>query len=62
LARRTGFALGPRPLVCDVYLANLSRWWKMRDYLESSHPSFAAMMRRVDKLPEVAPVWKRHWS
>jgi len=57
-----GFLLGPRPFVCDVYLANLSRWWKMRDYLESSHPSFAAMMRRVDKLPEVAPVWKRHWS
>ena len=58
----SGFLLGPRPFVCDVYLANLSRWWKMRDYLESSHPSFAAMMRRVDKLPEVAPVWKRHWS
>ena len=49
-------------MVCDVYLANLSRWWKMRDYLKASHPAFAAMMQRVDKLPEVAPVWKRHWS
>jgi hypothetical protein len=34
----------------------------MRDYLKDAHPKFAAMMQRVDKLPEVAPVWKRHWS
>jgi len=60
--QKSGFLLGPRPYVCDVYLANLSRWWKMRDYLEDAHPKFAAMMRRVDKLPEVAPVWKRHWT
>lgn len=59
---KAGFMLGPRPLVCDVYLANLSRWWKMRDYLKANHPNFAALMQRVDKLPLVAPVWKRHWS
>ena len=57
-----GFLLGERPYVCDVYLANLSRWWKMRDYLKQAHPSFAAMMQRVDALPEVAPVFERHWS
>ena len=51
----------PGPFVCDVYLANLSRWWKMREYLKDSHPTFAAMMQRVDRLPVVAPVWKRHW-
>jgi GST-like protein len=60
--QKSGFLLGPQPYVCDVYLANLSRWWKMRDYLQDTHPKFAAMMRRVDKLPEVAPVWKRHWT
>lgn len=60
--QKKGFLLGTRPQVCDVYLANLSRWWKMRDYLKASHPSFAAMMQRVDRLPEVAPVWKRHWA
>jgi len=60
--QKTGFLLGERPFVCDVYLANLSRWWKMRDYLASAHPSFAAMMNRVDALPVVAPVWGRHWS
>jgi GST-like protein len=60
--QKSGFLLGPRPYVCDVYLANLSRWWKMRDYLQDAHPKFAAMIRRVDKLPEVAPVWKRHWT
>ena len=53
---------GPRPFVCDLYLANLSRWWKMRDYLKEDQPSFAAMMQRVDELPVVAPIWKRHWS
>jgi GST-like protein len=60
--RKTGFMLGRRPHVCDIYLANLSRWWKMRDYLKDKHPSFAAMMGRVDRLPLVAPIWKRHWS
>lgn len=59
---RTGFMLGARPRVCDVYLANLSRWWKMRDYLNTTHPTFAAMMHRVDRLPLVAPIWKLHWS
>jgi GST-like protein len=60
--QKSGFLLGPRPFVCDVYLANLSRWWKMREHLKEIHPAFAAMMQRVDKLPVVAPIWKRHWT
>ena len=60
--QQAGFLLGAQPFVCDVYLANLSRWWKMRDYLQEAHPSFAALMRRVDELPEVAPIWSRHWT
>jgi GST-like protein len=60
--QRSGFLLGPRPFVCDIYLANLSRWWLMRDHLKAAHAPFAAMMRRVDTLPEVKPVWRRHWS
>jgi GST-like protein len=60
--QKAGFMLGKRPFVCDVYLANLSRWWKMRDHLHAAYPSFAAMMDRVDALPVVAPVWRRHWS
>lgn len=60
--QKRGFLLGERPQVCDIYLANLSRWWKMRDYLKDAHPHFAALMQRVDRLPEVAPVWKRHWA
>jgi len=50
------------PCVCDVYFANLSKWWKMRDYLRERHPAFCDMMERVDALPQVAPIWKRHWS
>jgi GST-like protein len=60
--QKKGFLLGERPQACDIYLANLSRWWKMRDYLKNEHPAFFALMQRVDRLPEVAPVWKRHWG
>jgi GST-like protein len=60
--QKKGFLLGERPYACDIYLANLSRWWKMRDYLRQAHPSFAALMQRVEKLPEVAPVFERHWA
>ncbi|MGE5160302.1 MAG: glutathione S-transferase family protein [Rhodospirillaceae bacterium] len=56
------FFLGDRPYVCDVYLANLSRWWKMREQLRARHPAFCDAMERVDSLPEVASVWQRHWS
>lgn len=56
------FFLGDRPYVCDLYLANLSKWWKMRAYLRSNHPALCDMMERIDALPEVVPVWQRHWS
>ena len=35
------FFLGERPYVCDVYFANLSKWWKMREYLRARHPASA---------------------
>ena len=60
--KSTEFFLGERPYVCDIYLANLSKWWKMRDHLRTGHPRFCELMERVDALPEVAPVWQRHWS
>ena len=56
------FFLGDRPYVCDVYFANLSKWWKMREHLRARHPASCDAMERVDALPEVAPVWQRHWS
>ena len=56
------FFLGDRPFVCDLYFANLSKWWKMREHLRARRPGFCDAMERVDALPEVAPVWKRHWS
>ena len=58
----TAFFLGERPYVCDIYLANLSKWWKMRDHLRGKHPAFCDLMEKIDALPEVAPVWHRHWS
>lgn len=59
-AKRSG-AASVEVMLRALGLANLSRWWKMREYLKDSHPTFAAMMQRVDRLPVVAPVWKRHW-
>ena len=56
------FFLGDRPYVCDVYFANLSRWWKMRDWLREHEPRWHALMERVDAMPEVSPVFERHWS
>jgi len=56
------FFLGGRPFVCDIYFANLSRWRKMREHLRTRYPAFCDAMERVDSLPEVAPVWQRHWS
>ena len=58
----TPFFLGSRPYVCDIYLANLSKWWKMRDYLRTKQPALCNLMERIDALPEVVPVWQRHWS
>jgi hypothetical protein len=34
----------------------------MRDYLRARQPAFCDVMERVDALPEVAPVWARHWQ
>jgi GST-like protein len=58
----TPFFLGEQPRVCDVYLANLSQWWRMRDYLRVAQPTFSQLLERIDTLPEVAPVWARHWD
>jgi GST-like protein len=60
--RGTPFLLGERPLVGDVYLANLSKWWRMRDHLRVTQPAFCDLLERIDALPEVAPVWARHWE
>lgn len=53
------FFLGEQPYLVDVYLAMMSRWWKMREHLASAQPAFNALMQRVDALPEVAPIWAR---
>ncbi len=56
------FFLGDEPFIVDVYLAQMSRWWRMREHLAQSQPAFSGMMDRVDRLPEVAPIWVRHWG
>jgi len=56
------YFLGDEPYIVDVYLAQMSRWWKMREYLAQAQPALADLMQRIDRLPEVAPVWARHWD
>jgi GST-like protein len=58
--RGTPFLLGARPRIADVYVANISRWWGARQFLEENRPEFHALLRRIEALPEVAPVWHRH--
>jgi GST-like protein len=58
--RGTPFLLGERPRIADVYIANISRWWGARKFLEEKRPEFNALLRRIESLPEVAPVWQRH--
>jgi GST-like protein len=58
----TPFFLGDEPFIVDVYLAQMSRWWRMRDHLRQAQPALAELMQRVDRLPEVAPIWARHWD
>lgn len=58
----TPFFLGDEPLLIDVYLAQMSRWWRMRDHLQQAQPAFCALMQRVDQLPDIAPIWARHWD
>jgi GST-like protein len=56
----TPFVLGEQPRIADVYIANISRWWGAREFLAEHRPEFYALLRRIEALPEVAPVWKRH--
>jgi GST-like protein len=58
--RGTPFLLGERPRIADVYIANISRWWGARKLLAEQRPDFHALLRRVEALPDVAPVWSRH--
>jgi GST-like protein len=58
--RGTPFLLGERPRIADVYIANISRWWGARKFLEDNRADFHALLRRIESLPEVAPVWQRH--
>lgn len=58
----TPFLLGDEPFIVDVYLAQMSRWWKMREHLAQAQPALAALMQRVDALPDVAAIWVRHWG
>jgi GST-like protein len=58
--RGTPFLLGERPRIADVCIANISRWWGARKFLEDNRADFHALLRRIESLPEVAPVWQRH--
>ncbi len=56
------YFLGEEPYIVDVYLAHLSRWWKMREQIAQAQPRFHGLLARIDALPEVAPIWSRHWD
>ncbi|MGZ9114852.1 MAG: glutathione S-transferase family protein [Brevundimonas sp.] len=51
------FLLGPEPTVLDLYVAVASRWTPHRKRFHEVAPRMGAVMRRVDRLPELEAFW-----
>ncbi|RZJ44773.1 MAG: glutathione S-transferase family protein, partial [Brevundimonas sp.] len=49
--------LGDELTVLDLYVAVVSRWTPRRERFEAVAPKMAAVMKRVDALPELQAFW-----
>jgi GST-like protein len=45
-----------------VLASVVSRWSGTRAHLQSSRPAFLALLERIDRHPQVASVFARHWN
>jgi GST-like protein len=52
--------LGARFSALDVYAGVMTRWRPKRGWFEVETPKLAAIVRAVDTLPKLAPVWARN--
>lgn len=55
------FILGEAPGVLDLYVAVVSTWADRRKRFYREAPKLAAVVRRVDRLPELEPMWKARY-
>ena len=56
------FLGGPRPGALDMLGVVVSKWSGTRSHLARSRPGFARLLGRVQAQPDIAPVWRAHWS
>ncbi len=55
------FLLGDRLSVLDLYVATVSRWSPRRRRFYHEAPDMAAIVRRVDADPRLAPLWEKRF-
>lgn len=53
---------GEQPGALDAMAVIVSRWSGSRAHLEQHRPEFFAVLQRIEALPVVAAVFKRHWG
>ncbi|MFV3075270.1 glutathione S-transferase [Niveispirillum fermenti] len=51
----------PDLTVLDLYISMMTRWRPGREAIRTVAPGIVAVAERVDKMPVVKPVWKRHF-
>lgn len=55
------FLAGPTAGALDFLAVVVSKWSGTRAHLKASRPAFFETLQRIETLPEVAPVFARHW-
>jgi GST-like protein len=55
------FIGGARPGALDILAAVVSKWSGTRAHMAAARPAFAALLRRIEADPVLAPVFERHW-
>ncbi len=53
---------GDQPGALDAMAVIVSRWSGSRAHLQQHRPEFFAVLQRIEALPIVAAVFKRHWG
>jgi GST-like protein len=55
------FLSGEAPGALDLYAGVVSKWSGARKHVEQHRPAFHATLTRIDRHPQIAPVFARHW-
>ena len=55
------FLAGDAPGALDLYAGVVSKWSGARKHLAQHRPAFHDTLTRIDRHPQIAPVFARHW-